>query len=121
MSVIDASALLAFLLGEPGADVVESHLDQDALCSAVNWSEVFQKLRVHGKDPQPGLGLLASYGLRVVAFDQDLAETTAKLWQAQPSLSLGDRSCLALGLAEGAQVVTADRAWGSDSPIVQIR
>ena len=121
MMVIDASALLAFLLGEPGADIVEEHLDADAICSTVNWSEVVQKLRAHEKDPQPALGLLVSYGLRVVPFDRELAEATALLWQDHPSLSLADRSCLALGLAEGVQVLTADRAWGSESPIVQIR
>lgn len=121
MTVLDASALLAFLLGEPGADVVENHLDADSICSAVNWSEVVQKLWAHEKDPQPALGLLASYGLRVVPFDQKLAEIAAILWQDHPSLSLADRSCLALAQAEEVQVITADRAWGYESPIVQIR
>jgi uncharacterized protein with PIN domain len=34
--VLDASAIVAFLQGEDGADVVEDHLYQDARCSAAN-------------------------------------------------------------------------------------
>lgn len=35
--VVDASALLAFLQGEAGADVVEEVLKGSPQCSAVNW------------------------------------------------------------------------------------
>ncbi len=46
--VLDASALLAFLAGEPGADVVERALADGPVCSAVNWAEVAQKVRAAG-------------------------------------------------------------------------
>ena len=45
--VLDASALLALLLREPGADLV-TELVAGAFVSAVNWSETRQKLAQHG-------------------------------------------------------------------------
>jgi ribonuclease VapC len=39
VNIFDASALLAFLQGEAGADVVEVHLDDTARCGAADWSE----------------------------------------------------------------------------------
>lgn len=57
--VLDASALLAFLTGEPGADIVEAGLVQGASCGAANCSEVAQKIL--GADP-PGYRGPASPG-----------------------------------------------------------
>ena len=42
MNLFDASALLCFLQGEPGADVVERELLIGGACTAANWSEVCQ-------------------------------------------------------------------------------
>ena len=50
MTVIDASALLAFVQGEPGADVVEQALGADAMCGAANWSEVAPKVLAAGRN-----------------------------------------------------------------------
>ena len=50
MTVLDASALLAFLQGEPGADLVEASLHAGAVCGAANWSEVAQKVLDAGGD-----------------------------------------------------------------------
>lgn len=52
MSVFDASALLAYLGGEPGSDVVERALDEGGLCGTGNWSEVAGE----GTRGRPGLG-----------------------------------------------------------------
>ncbi len=43
MIVFDASALLAYLRGEDGAEVVEQALDKGGACGAANWSEVAQR------------------------------------------------------------------------------
>lgn len=48
MSVLDASALLAYLQGEAGSDVVEERLSAGARCAAANWSEVAQKVIAAG-------------------------------------------------------------------------
>lgn len=120
-SVLDASALLAYLSGESGADRVESTLIAGAQCSSVNWSEVAQKVRAGGGDWQVASALLLSYGLRVEAATADDAERAALLWRRGSGLSLADRFCLALGECTGAPVWTADTAWGESNTVHQIR
>lgn len=119
MVVLDASALLAWFGGEPGADQVEQHMP--CCCSTANWAEVVQKLTVRGV----GLGDIRSavplLGLVLEPVTAKDAETAATLWQDHPTLSLGDRLCLALGHRLAVPVLTADRAWGNQPPIVQIR
>ncbi len=63
--MFDASALLCFLQGESGADVVERELGRDPACSAVNWSEVAQKVITHGADWELARSLLLSFGIRI--------------------------------------------------------
>lgn len=120
MIVLDASAVLAFLQGEPGADRVEEALD-DAVIGAANWSEVAQKVMARGADWGQAQALLTSYGVRVEPVTQDDAERAAMLWRAGSGLSLGDRFCLALGQRLAAPVLTADRTWGNGERIEQLR
>lgn len=65
MNLFDASALLCFLQGEPGADVVERELLIGGACTAANWSEVCQRLLSREQDWSLARGLLLSYGLRI--------------------------------------------------------
>jgi len=51
--VLDASALLAFLHNEPGADKVDAIIS-DSLISTVNWSEVVQKSLYRATNPPYG-------------------------------------------------------------------
>lgn len=111
-TVLDASALIALVKGEPGAHRVAECLDE-ALISAVNWSEVVASLM---RRPEiPGQLALATETLagRVVAFDAGQAETSGRLLPLTRhlGLSLGDRCCLALARSVGVPVMTADRAW----------
>src|SRR5659263_178886 len=78
--VVDASALLAFLQGETGADTVEEVLTRGPDCSAVNWSEVAQKVGAAGGDWPLAAALLSSYGVRVRDATVDDAERAAALW-----------------------------------------
>ena len=64
-AVLDASALLAFLLNEPGGDAVGEALESGAACSTVNLSEVAQKLRVAGGDWRIADAILEGMGLVV--------------------------------------------------------
>lgn len=121
MSVLDASALLAFLQGEAGSDVVESALLAGGLCSAANWSEVAQKVRAGRRNWDASRALLLAYGLRIEPVTQADAERAAERWQAGSGMSLADRLCLALGDRLSAPVLTADRHWGDRAPIRQIR
>ena len=111
-SVLDASALLAMLHGELGADNVERAVSHAAI-SAVNWSEVVQKSLARRVDTAGMRTELEALGLRIIPFTADHAERAASLWShtERAGLSLGDRACLALGLDLTLPVLTADRTW----------
>jgi ribonuclease VapC len=119
--VFDASALLAFLQGEDGADTVEQGLVDGGACGAANWSEVAQKVHAAGRDWDLARGLLSSYGLTVEAVVVADAEWAAHRWKRDEGLSLADRLCLALGDRLDTSVWTADQTWGSEGRIRQIR
>ncbi len=122
MSVLDSSALLAFLLAEPGGDRVQAALeDREGTCSAVVWSEVAQKVRFRGIGWRPVRSLLINFGITVEPVTIEDAEAAAELWRAGDGLSLADRLCLALGARLGATVLTADRAWAGREGVTVIR
>lgn len=121
MNVFDASALLAFLRGEEGAATVEAALATGGACGAANWSEIAQKVRAHGRSWDLARCLLTSYDVAVEPVTEDDAEWAARRWAAAEGLSLADRLCLALGERSGGDVWTADRSWGSEGRIRQIR
>lgn len=121
MRVFDASALLAYLQGEDGADEVEAALAPGDACCAANWSEVAQKVRSHDRDWSLSRALLVASGLRVEPVTEQDAERAAQLWHAGSGLSLGDRLCLALAERLGVEAWTADRSWGTGGRIRQIR
>jgi len=119
--VLDASAILAFLQDEKGANVVEENLGGDARCGAANWAEVAQKIRGAGRDWSLSRALLASYGLSVDDVTESDAEWAAARWRRGEGLSLTDRLCLSLAHRLQAPAVTADAAWGHQEPVRQIR
>ena len=121
MNLFDSSALLAFLQGESGADVVEGALEAGGACGAANWSETARKTRQRGGDWSLARGLLESYGLTVEPVNADDAVRAAALWEPGSPLSLADRLCLAQGDRLDATIWTADAAWGSSTPIRQVR
>jgi ribonuclease VapC len=113
--VLDASALLAVLQQEAGAEVVLPVLD-GALMSSVNWSEVVQKAAARGVALDRRMRRdVEALGVRILPFAPDDAEAAAGIWAAAPGagLSLGDRACLALAREHGALALTTDRAWAS--------
>jgi PIN domain nuclease of toxin-antitoxin system len=120
-AVLDASAILAFLQGEDGAEVVEGVLASGAACSAANWSEVAQKILAAGRDLDLARALLGSYDLDVAPVTVDDAEVAARWWRRGKGLSLGDRLCLALAERLDCDAWTADVAWGDGPTIRQIR
>ena len=120
MTVLDASALLAYLIGEPGADTVEQALRDVAVCSAANWSEVIQKILAARRDWVLAAALLSTHDLKIAPGTKADVETAARRWRTGEGLSLGDRLCLALGARLGVTILTADRAW-NDEGVQQIR
>ena len=110
--VLDASAVLALLHSEPGAETVEGALERAAI-STVNWSQVHQRRLARGVDVTDLRAGLEALGIEIVRFDADDAEQAAELWSytREQGLSLGDRACLGLALRLGLPVLTADRVW----------
>lgn len=110
--VLDASAVLALLRRERGWERVADALP-GARISAVNLSEVAAKLADAGMPEDAARAALGALTLDVVPFDEEQAWASGQLRVATRSagLSLGDRACLALGIARGVSVVTMDRAW----------
>lgn len=121
MTVLDASAVLAFLGGEDGASTVESALESGGLIGTANWSEVAQKIRQHRGSWDEARALLLSYEPTLEAVDVDDAEWAARRWTPGEGLSLADRLCLALAARLDLEVVTADTGWGKNGRIRQIR
>jgi ribonuclease VapC len=114
--ILDASAVLALLNGEPGAERVERYLlTSSCLLSAVNLTEILTRLLEHGVPAADAAASVGDLDLEVIDFDAELAGIAADLRRATRSagLSLADRACLALARERGATAVTADRAWAS--------
>lgn len=121
-SVLDASALLALLQGEPGGEVVEELLET-ATISSVNWSEVVQKALDRQAEIAGLREELEALGLEILPFTSSLAEATAHLRSGtrHAGLSLADRACLALAGTLGLPAITTDRIWLDLGLPVEIR
>jgi PIN domain nuclease of toxin-antitoxin system len=111
--VLDASALLAVISGEPGAEKLTPHLLARAVASAVNLAEVQTKLVSRGWTSDQAWEDATSPVREVLSFDEAQARIAGDLvtHTRQVGLSLGDRACLALGIALNAPVYTAEKAW----------
>ena len=111
-AVLDASALLVLLKGEPGTDEVAEALP-GAVLSAVNLAEVVGKLVDSGMPDEALRGLLEGLSLGVAPFDQGDAYAAGLLRAPtrRAGLSLGDRACLALAKRLDLPALTTDRAW----------
>ena len=117
-SVLDASALLAYLNEEPGAAVVEQALIDKAIIGTANWAEVLSKVAEVGVAPRDLAAELEQRGLlgQSLKIEPLLPEDSLRIAELRPrtrshGLSLGDRACLALGIRLGLPVITTDRAW----------
>ncbi len=119
--MLDASALLALLLDEPGAGRVTALLD-DAAISAVNLSEVVGQYARRGIAVSEIRRMLSLFSIQVIPFDDALAFDAGLLVPKTKSagLSLGDRACLALALQLGATALTADRSWSRISRAIGV-
>jgi PIN domain nuclease of toxin-antitoxin system len=111
--VLDASALLAVLNREPGAEKLTPQLLSAATSSTVNLAEVQGKLVRRGIKPDEAWEATLSPIREAAVFTGEQAKIAGSLIAQTSSLglSLGDRACLALGIALKAPVYTADRSW----------
>ena len=117
MVILDASALIALLNAEPGAEKVEEHIAEAAI-SAVNLGEVAQfHLRTH-RDLEGLEAVMAVLDLAILPVDSEQAYEAARLRMASikagqkgSPLSQADSICLAAAKLYACPVLSADREW----------
>ncbi len=124
--VLDASAILAIVRGEPGADKALALAKARSFTSSVNVAEMVTKCVQWNYPEAAALGVVASCDIEVVTFTQDHAVLAGQLRRLSKGgvLSLGDRACIATAIRLNATIVTADRIWTTldiDCPIELIR
>lgn len=119
--VLDASALLALLLGEPGNERVQAVLTEAAM-SVVNFAEVVGHFARNGSNERDIRQTLDPLPIERVALDEELAFAAGLLLPAtrRVGLSLGDRACLALASRLGVRALTADRSWQSIADVIGV-
>jgi PIN domain nuclease of toxin-antitoxin system len=111
-AVLDSSAILALLFGEPGEEKVRAKLP-GALLSAVNCAEIVSKLCERGMPAFEARAAIEALGVEVIDFGIDQACAVGELRNrtCAVGLSLGDRACLALARERKVTAITADVAW----------
>jgi ribonuclease VapC len=113
--LLDGSAVLAMLQGEPGADRVVSALASDAAAiSAANLAEVLSILAVRGGVAvNEARMLIGELDIQVIPVTDEIATRSAEIAMRHPrsGLSLGDRLCIASGIVHQCMLLTADQAW----------
>ena len=112
--VLDSSAVLGYLNGEPGTDLVAMHIIGGQACIlAVNQAEVLGTLSDWGMPLEDACTAVAKLALQVIPFTAELAVDAARLRQPTRAqgLSLGDRACLALARQRQCAVITGYRPW----------
>ena len=110
--VLDASALLALIQEEQGAEVIKPLL-KFSVMSTVNVAESLTALQRTGISPQEALILISDIIMTIVPFDLEQAGIVAELQSKvqHKGLSLGDRACIALGIKLQVPIYTADKVW----------
>ncbi len=125
--VLDASAILALLFDEPGAEAVSARHAEPLFMSAVNAAEVVSKLIDAGQEPREAIEVFRSIqdaaDLAAIPFDtsQALDAAAIRAGTRDHGLSLGDRACLALARSLKLPAMTADRTWKKLRLGVEIR
>jgi ribonuclease VapC len=130
-TVLDASALLAYLHDEQGAEVVADAIAAGSAISAVNLAEVLSRTANRDGGPDRVVRQMIDGGLlhgaiSVEPFTDEDAIEVARLHPETRSqgLSLGDRACLALARRLSLPALTADTAWSQldlEVTLTQIR
>ncbi len=113
--VLDASAILALLQSERGAETLTDEILENAVASTVNLAEVQSKLVKRGHPPDEAWEDALSPVTAAEPFTTEQAKIAGDLIgkTEKYGLSLGDRSCIALAIALKAPVYTTEQAWNN--------
>lgn len=111
--VFDASAMLALLHHERGAEKLSGAIIACSVVSTVNLAEVQSKLVKNGGVPEEAWEDALSAVNSVEPYTHEHARIAGDLiaQTKKYGLSLGDRSCLALAIALKAPVYTTEELW----------
>lgn len=112
--ILDASAVLVYLHGEPGWEIVDAALlNQACAVTAANHAEIIARSLDRGVASSSVVTMLDTLGYEVLDITAADGQRAGMLRMETRSmgLSLGDRLCFALALRLGATVITADRPW----------
>jgi ribonuclease VapC len=112
-AVLDASAILAIVFQERGAEKLTPDILKVAVIGTVNLAEVQTKLIKKGFDPEEAWEEALSLVMAAEAYTAEQAKIAGGLivLTEKYGLSLGDRSCLALAIALKAPVYTTEQLW----------
>jgi ribonuclease VapC len=120
MTVLDASALLAYLQNEDGATTVADAIADGASISAVNLGEALSTLAARGENPADVVSQLTARGLLdgAISVAPFTAADAIEVGRLRPltlsaGLSLADRGCLALARRLDVPALTADQIWST--------
>lgn len=110
--VLDASALLALLLDEPGGSKVAEVIASSRI-SVINYAEVISHFAKLGMPAGEIDEMLDPLPMTIVPAEKELGQIAGRLRAvtAESGLSLGDRFCLAQAIRDGLPAWTADKAW----------
>lgn len=127
-SVLDASALLAYLSDEQGAELVADAIADGATISTVNLAEVLSRVSGRSGDPTRLVREMSDRGLLngAISVEPFTADDALEVARLQPStreggLSLGDRACVALASRLVLPAFTADTAWSKVDLPIEVR
>jgi ribonuclease VapC len=111
-AVLDASAVIALILGEKGAERIADIVDDCAL-STVNLAEIVGYFARNGASEAAIRNLFDGLQINIMPFDAELATATGLLLPPTRAagLLLGDRACLALARKLRVKAMTTDRSW----------
>lgn len=117
-AVLDASALMAVLHDEDGAEAVIDAIIEGAAISVANWAKVLSKLAERGRDPEQAAreARKAEGSKRALMIEPLTAADCIAVARLRPitkaqGLSLADRACLALAARLDVPALTADGEW----------
>ena len=120
LPVLDASAFLAYLGNETGAEVVADAIAGGAIIATINLAEALSTLASRGKNPTAVTAELTERGLLdgAIAVEPFTTADAIEAARLRPltrdaGLSLADRGCLAVARRLSTAALTADRAWGA--------
>ncbi len=122
-ALLDSSCVLAWLLQEPGAELVEPML-ATAFITSANMAEVMTKVeRLSGQGLECAEDLVEA-GLTVVPVGWREIQSVPQLRRQEQGLpprsglSLGDVTCISYAISQNMEIWTADRSWADlDLPV----